>query len=58
MFDAEKNEKLSKLNSAIDQIRNRYGDESVKRARFVDSGHKHMRDGLSREKSRLHEPES
>lgn len=58
MFDSEKNEKLSKLNSAIDQIRNRYGDESVKRARFVDSGHKHMRDGLSREKSRLHEPES
>lgn len=58
MFDADKNEKLSKLNSAIDEIRNRYGDESVKRARFLDSGHKHMRDGLSREKSRQHESES
>lgn len=39
MFDSEKNEKLSKLNSAIDAIRNRYGDESIKRARFVESEH-------------------
>lgn len=52
MFDTDKNEKLSKLNSAIDAIRNRYGDESIKRARFVDSGQKHMQDGLSREKAK------
>lgn len=50
MFDSAKSEKLSKLNSAIDQIRNRYGDESIKRARFLDSEHTHMTGGLSNAK--------
>jgi DNA polymerase-4 len=50
MFDSEKSEKLSKLNSAIDQIRNRYGDEAIKRARFLDSEHTHMTGGLSNAK--------
>lgn len=35
LFNSEKNEKLSKLNSAIDQIRDRYGKDAVKRAIFV-----------------------
>lgn len=36
LFDTEKNEKLGKLNAALDQIRDRYGRDAVKRACFVD----------------------
>lgn len=50
MFDGSKIDKLSKLNSAIDQIRDRYGDGAIKRARFLDSGHSHMTGGLSNAK--------
>ena len=42
-------EKLSKLNAAIDQIRDRYGEDSVKRARFLEGG-SHMTKGLNKEK--------
>lgn len=42
-------EKLSKLNAAIDQIRSRYGEDSVKRARFLEGG-SHMTKGLNKEK--------
>ena len=42
-------EKLSKLNAAIDQIRDRYGEDSVKRARFLNGG-SHMTKGLSKAK--------
>ena len=42
MFDMDKYDKLSKLDSAIDNIRNKYGDDSVKRARFINSKHNHM----------------
>ena len=35
LFGQEKLEKLTKLNSAIDQIRDRFGEDSIKRARFV-----------------------
>jgi DNA polymerase-4 len=37
LFDMERNEKLSKLNQAVDQIRTRYGQDSIKRACFVES---------------------
>lgn len=37
LFDQAKNERLSKLNSAIDKIRGRFGEDSVKRACFVES---------------------
>lgn len=37
LFDQAKNERLSKLNLAIDKIRERYGEDSVKRACFVES---------------------
>lgn len=36
MFDSEKYEKLSKLNSAIDSIRNKYGESSIKRASMMN----------------------
>jgi len=35
LFDTEKNEKLEKLDMAIDSIRNKYGDNAVKRARLM-----------------------
>lgn len=50
MFDMDKYEKLSKLNSAIDSIRNRYGEDSIKRACFADGEHEHMTGGLDRAK--------
>ena len=36
LFDQDKFERLSKLNSAIDKIRSRYGDDSIKRACFLE----------------------
>ena len=42
MFDMDKYDKLSKLDNAIDNIRNKYGDDSVKRARFINSKYNHM----------------
>lgn len=55
LFDNERNEKLSKLNSAVDQIRTRYGEDSIKRACFVehaDSKHtlSHMTGGMNKAK--------
>lgn len=50
LFDTDTNEKLSKLNSAIDSIRNRFGEDSVKRACFIDSDTSHMAGGLQKAK--------
>lgn len=51
MFDLDKYEKLSKLNNAIDNIRSRYGEDSVKRACFVDSmDYDHMTGGMNKAK--------
>ena len=50
MFDATDYEKLEKMDAAVDQIRKRYGIDSVKRAAFVDSPIDHMSGGISREK--------
>lgn len=55
LFDMEKYEKLSRLNSAVDQIRTRYGEDSIKRACFVEpetskQDISHMAGGLSRAK--------
>jgi len=36
LFDLVKNEKLEKLDKALDDIRNRFGKDSVKRAAFLD----------------------
>lgn len=37
IFDSQKYEKLSKLNTAIDSIRNKYGDDILKRATFINN---------------------
>lgn len=36
LFENEKNEKLSKLDTAIDSIRKKYGENSIKRACFIE----------------------
>ncbi len=40
LFDTEKNEKLEKLDMAIDSIRNKYGDNAIKRARLMTNNEK------------------
>ena len=50
LFEQDKYEKLSKLNQAIDSIRDKYGEDSIKRACFVGSETEHMAGGLSKAK--------
>lgn len=56
LFNMEKNERLSRLNSAVDKIRGKYGEDSIKRACFVESGKmeqkdlRHMAGGMSKAK--------
>lgn len=55
LFDIERNEKLAKLNSAVDKIRNRYGEDSIKRACFIEHASSpadisHMTSGMNRAK--------
>ena len=49
---SKSNEKQEKLDKAIDQIRKKYGEDSVRRARFLDGEMNHMAGGLNKEKSR------
>ena len=50
LFDTGKDEKYEKLNSAIDQIRKRYGEDSIKRARFLEGQAEHMSGGINKAK--------
>lgn len=50
MFDDTDYEKLERRDAAIDQIRRRFGIDSVKRASFLCSPIDHMSGGISREK--------
>jgi len=50
LFDTETNEKLTKLNSALDQIRTRYGEDAVKRARFIDKTSEQTPNSLNKAK--------
>ncbi len=50
LFDMDKMERLSKLNQAVDSIRSRYGEDSIKRACFIDSETSHMTEGMSKAK--------
>ena len=42
LFHPERSEKLSRLNAAVDSIRTRYGEASLKRAIFIDTGDSHQ----------------
>ena len=50
MFDTTDYEKWECVDATIDLIRNRYGNDAVKRAAFVGSRIDHMSGGISREK--------
>lgn len=50
MFDTPQDMQLSKLNAAVDKIRQKYGEDSIKRARFIDNEYNHMTSGLNKEK--------
>lgn len=50
LFDNPQNERLEKLNLAVDKIRQKYGEDSIKRARFIDSEYNHMTSGLNKER--------
>lgn len=56
LFPSDQFERLSKLNAAVDSIRGKYGDDSIKRACFLETNNptpppsKHMKGGLSYEK--------
>lgn len=58
LFETQNIEKLSKLDSAIDAIRHKYGEDSIKRASFVqthgEDGLKHMTGGLNKAKREAH----
>ncbi len=50
LFDGDRYERMSKLDCAIDTIRNRYGEDSIMRACFLNSGTNHMQGGTSKER--------
>lgn len=40
LFEMERNDRLSRLNSAVDDIRTRYGEDALKRACFIEKNDK------------------
>lgn len=50
IFDTVKYDKYEKLDKAIDEIRNKYGEDSIMRAPFLYSKLDHMAGGISKEK--------
>lgn len=61
LFDMQKNEKLSRLNVAVDAIRSRYGEDSIKRACFIEADDaapalSHMTGGMQRAKRNATHP--
>lgn len=50
LFDGDRYERMGQLGLAIDKIRNRYGEDSIMRACFLNSGTCHMQGGTSKEK--------
>ena len=50
LFDDTDYDKLAKADATLDEIRERFGIDAVKRAVFVDSPIDHMSGGISREK--------
>lgn len=50
LFDMDYYEKYSRLDAAIDEIRRRYGEDSVMRAVFLGSGLPHMGGGIDKAK--------
>ena len=53
LFEMDRYEKLSKVDAAVDKIRERFGDDSIMRASFVKSDIYHMTGGISPEKRKV-----
>ena len=49
-FDLQKYDHLSALNKAIDNIRSRFGEDSIMRASFLKGNVSHMSGGLSKDR--------
>ena len=50
LFDMNRYEKLSKLDAVVDVVRERFGDDSIMRAIFLNNNVYHMAGGISPEK--------
>lgn len=50
IFDLEKNDRLEKLDKAVDQIRGKFGEDAIFRASFLEGNVSHMSGGLNKEK--------
>lgn len=50
IFDLGKNDRLEKLDRAVDEIRGKYGEDAVFRASFLTSNVSHMSGGLNKER--------
>ena len=50
LFDEVDYEKISRMEETVDNIRERFGIDAVKRAVFIDQPIDHMSGGISREK--------
>jgi DNA polymerase-4 len=50
LFDMNRYEKLSKLDAVVDVVRQRFGDDAIMRAIFLDNRIYHMAGGISPEK--------
>lgn len=48
LFDSARYDRLEKVDAAVDALREKYGEESVFRARFLKEPQEHMAGGLSR----------
>ena len=52
LFDMNRYERMSKLDTVVDQVRERYGDDSIMRAIFLNNPIYHMAGGIPPEKRR------
>ncbi|MDD5935299.1 MAG: DNA polymerase IV [Clostridiales bacterium] len=50
LFDGDRYERMGQLDRAIDKIRNRYGEDSVMRACFLNTSTYHMQGGTCKER--------
>jgi DNA polymerase IV len=52
LFDMNRYEKLSRLDETVDKVRDRFGEDSIKRAVFLNNSIYHMAGGIAPEKRR------
>lgn len=50
LFDEKENKKYEKVDKAVDEIRTRFGSDSIMRASFLGRPHNHMEGGISQDR--------